>query len=143
MGWREWVSFPEFAVEKVKAKVDTGARTSALHAENIFVFEENGVQKVKFVIRPKQKNRKKKVIITATLLSERLVRSSTGYASYRPVILTNITIGNDTWPVEITLVNRDIMGFRMLLGRNAVKKRYLIDPGRSFLLSKSIRKTPE
>lgn len=135
IGWREWVALPGLGVDALKVKVDTGARTSALHATNIrFLRRDSGETLVSFLIpiTPKRKLR-----VRAPLVSQRKVKSSLGHATLRPVILTEIALGGEIWSIEVTLVNRDPMGFRMLLGRRAVKGRFLVHPGRSFLLSKA------
>ncbi len=135
IGWREHVSLPSLKVKKIKVKVDTGAATSALHAEDIQIVERHGKTKVRFTIYSKQKSKKPKVVAEADFVEMRKIRSSTGHLTERPVIRTNICLGNLIWEIEITLVNRDIMGFRMLLGRKAIKKLFVVDPGRSFLQS--------
>lgn len=136
IGWREQISMPDLKVKGIKVKVDTGAATSALHAEDIFIFNEDGKKKVIFTIYPKQGNKTKKVHAEAELIEMRSVRSSTGHVTERPVIRTMIQIGElEPFEIDITLVNRDIMGFRMLLGRKALKKRFLVHPGKSFLIS--------
>jgi hypothetical protein len=136
IGWREYIDLPDLKAKGIKVKVDTGATTSALHAENISIFTKNGKKKVSFTIYPKQRNKVKKVHAVADLVEMRNVRSSTGHLTERPVIRTTIRIGDEgPFEIEITLVNRDIMGFRMLLGRKALKKRFLVHPGKSFLIS--------
>lgn len=136
IGWREWLSLPELGISHIKVKVDSGARTSALHATKIrYLVNHNGETWVSFVVT-KQLKPRKSVRVRARLLEQRKVKSSLGHASVRPVILTTIQLGGEIWPVEITLINRDPMGFRMLLGRSAVRKRFLIHPAKSFLLSK-------
>lgn len=136
IGWREYVSLPKLKVKGIKVKVDTGAATSALHAEDIFIFNEDGKKKVIFTIYPKQGNKIKKVHAEAELIEMRHIRSSTGHVTERPVIRTVIKIGEEeAYEIDITLVNRDIMGFRMLLGRKALKKKFLVHPGKSFLLT--------
>ena len=138
IGWREFISLPKLKAKGIKVKVDTGAATSALHAEDISIFTKGGKKKVAFTIYPKQGNKIKKVNAEADLIEMRKVRSSTGHLTERPVIRTMIKIGEDeAFEIDITLVNRDIMGFRMLLGRKALKKRFLVHPGKSFLLSKN------
>lgn len=132
LGWREWFSLPEMGIKKIKVKVDTGARTSALHAKNVKIFSRGGKQYVEFDVNPSQdKGRYKRC--RALLVEKRKVISSNGEASIRPVIETLIRIGEHEWPVEVTLVNRDIMGFRMLLGRQAIRGHFFVDPGRSFI----------
>lgn len=136
IGWREYIDLPDFKAKGIKVKVDTGAATSALHAEDISIFTKNGKKKVSFTIYPKQKNKTKKVHAVAELIEMRKIRSSTGHLTERPVVRTLIRIGNEEpFEIDITLVNRDIMGFRMLLGRKALKKRFLVHPGKSFLIS--------
>jgi hypothetical protein len=138
IGWRERIALPGLGINVLKVKVDTGARTSALHATNIrFLKRNNGETLVSFRV-PVTPGRK--VRVRAVLISRRKVRSSLGHATVRPVILTEIAVGDSIWPIEVTLVNRDPMGFRMLLGRRAIKGRFLVHPGRSFLQSKADEK---
>ncbi len=139
MGWREWVSLPSLKVLNIKVKVDSGARTSALHAEDIEVFKKAGREWVRFTIFPLQNSRRGKVLAEAEVIAHRRIRSSSGTETRRPVIRTELKVGEDHWPIEISLVNRDIMGFRMLLGRTAVRHGFLIDPGHAFLQSKAKR----
>lgn len=133
IGWREWLCLPGLNIRKIKVKVDTGARSSALHAENVEFVRHKGVERVRFIIFPLQKNKTKHVWAEADLVDFRAVRSSSGHHEIRPVIVTGVRLLDRTWPIEITLTQRDIMGFRMLLGRQAVKGLFLVDPGRSFL----------
>lgn len=133
IGWREWAALPVFGVERIKAKVDTGARSSALHAFDMKIFDRDGEEWIAFSIHPNQRDDRASLRVEAPLHDRRKVRPSTGKAKERPVVRVPITVGQDTWPIEITLVRRDMMGFRMLLGRQAVRGRYVIDPGRSFL----------
>jgi len=137
MGWREWVALPDLEIEKIKVKVDTGARSSVLHAEEVSFFKLKGQKKVRFVIYPIQRDNRKKIIAEAHFLGFRYVRSSSGHEETRPVIQTTLAVNGLSWPIEITLTNRDIMGFRMLLGRQALKD-FVILPNRSFLLDKNI-----
>lgn len=137
LGWREFVSLPEFHIAKLKAKVDSGARTSALHAEDIQYFRRNGKIKVRFKMFPVSRQRDPEIVAEADLVGKRLVRSSTGFTTERPVIRTTLSLGGKQWPIEVTLINREIMGFRMLLGRQALKGRVLIDPAKSFALLKT------
>lgn len=128
LGWWEWVSLPNLKVAKIKAKVDTGAKTSALHAEDIEIFTLKGEKKVRFTIYPNQRDKKNKVTLVRDLIEQRFVKSSIGTKTYRPVILTKLHIGQLIYPVEITLVDRDLLGFRMLLGRQAMRNFFLINP---------------
>ena len=132
LGWREWAALPDLGIERIKVKVDTGARSSALHAFDVTEEEQDGEVWVRFKIHPIQRNARHTIETRALLVDEREVRSSSGRASLRPVIETRIVVGRRVWPIEITLVRRDLMGFRMLLGRQAVRGGFLVDPGRSF-----------
>lgn len=133
VGWREWVALPDLGIEAIKAKVDTGARTSALHAGRVHLFEERARRRVRFTVHPIQRSGEPNIVCVADLVDHRQVTSSAGHREYRPVIVTRLTIGEETWPIELTLTNRDSMGFRMLIGRRAMRRRLVVDPGRSFL----------
>jgi hypothetical protein len=134
IGWREWVALPELNIDQIKVKIDSGARTSALHAEEIrMIKNKDGSTTVSFSVVPSQ-DKKRRIRAKATLVDRRWVRSSTGAATLRPVISTLLKIGGKAWPIEITLINRDPMGFRMLVGRQALGHGFLIDPAKSFLL---------
>ncbi|MBD2426589.1 ATP-dependent zinc protease [Phormidium sp. FACHB-1136] len=133
IGWREWVALPHLGVQAIKAKVDTGARSSALHAFDLEHFDRHGVAMVRFQAHPIQRDDRHIVIAEAVLLEERLVRNSGGQEELRPVIQTPVQVGGHIWPIELTLTNRDVMGFRLLLGRQAVRRRYLVDPEHSYL----------
>ena len=141
IGWRERVALPELGITSVKAKIDTGARSSAIHASSIESFERDGVEFVRFKVHPSQRNRTKVITAEAKLLEMRTVRNSGGKSELRPVITTTVTLGTQQWPIELTLTNRKLMGFRMLLGRQGVRQRFLVDSGKSYLQSsKSKRK---
>jgi hypothetical protein len=135
IGWREQVALPELGIPEVKAKIDTGARSSALHAFDVHTFERDGIQMVRFKVHPYQRDTHRTVETEAELVDEREVRSSGGHAQLRPVIQTAVALGGKCWSIELTLTNRDVMGFRMLLGRQAVRRRFLVDAGQSFLQS--------
>ena len=134
LGSEEWCSFPELGIPAIKARVDSGAKTSALHAINIAPFLKDEENWVKFDINPIQNNLKTVIHCQARLIDKRIVKSSSGFREQRYVIQTNINIGNEAWSVEMTLTNRDSMGFRMLLGREAMSGRILVDPEQKYLL---------
>jgi hypothetical protein len=133
IGWREWVALPELGIAAVKAKVDTGARSSALHAYAIRRREEADGVWVTFKVHPLQRAPHVTVEARARLLGERRIRSSSGELTVRAVIVTPMVLGDRIWPVELTLVRRDLMGFRMLVGRQALRGRVVVNPARSFL----------
>lgn len=132
IGWREWVALPELGVAKIKAKIDTGARSSSLHAFDVKVFERDGQSYVRFKVHPLQRSTKETIDVEAPVLEFRKVRSSSGHAGRRPVIVTTVEALGQSWPIELTLANRDAMGFRMLLGREAVRGRMLVDAQASY-----------
>ena len=138
-GWREWVKLPELGIEQIKAKVDTGARTSALHAFELRPFVEGKKDKIEFRMHPLQKKSDTIVTCVADVLDKRIVTDSGGHKEERYVIGTALKIGSHSWPIEITLTSRDDMLFRMLLGRTAIKNRALIDPSKSYLVGKKKR----
>lgn len=133
LGWREWVALPALGVPVVKAKVDTGARSSALHAFDLEEFQRDGVRWVRFTVLPTEGDDGKAVRVECEMLEERSVRSSVGLVEVRPVVRTEVQVGETRISIELTLTNRDAMGFRMLLGRSAVRRRFVVDPGRSFV----------
>jgi hypothetical protein len=140
IGWREWISLPDLGIEQIKVKVDTGARTSAIHATNIEIFTRRKIDYVSFSIHPLQHKSKPVIQCIAPLVGLREIKSSTGHVTERPVIRSTFLLGDYLWEAEMTLVNRDMMGFRMLLGREAIRPNYLVHPGKSYLLSKQIGK---
>ncbi len=135
IGWREIVALPKLGIERVKAKIDTGARSSALHAFHLAKFSCEGKQMIRFQVHPLQRNAHYTVTAEAEVIDWREVRNSGGVAQLRPVIETIVELGGKSWKIELTLTNRDEMGFRMLLGRQAVRQKFLVDAGNSFLQS--------
>lgn len=142
IGWREWVSLPALNIPAIKAKVDTGARTSALHAFSLTPFTEDGKAKIKFAIHPLQKNTDYVMVCVADIIDKRWVVDSGGHAEERYVIETALMLGDRTWPIEVTLTDRETMVFRMLLGRSAIRKNYIINPAKSFLTKQSTIGSP-
>lgn len=132
IGWREWVVLPELAIPAIKAKIDTGARTSALHAVNLEHFRRRGKPWVRFEVHPHQRDLDSSVSAEAVVIDERAIRNSGGLTEYRPVILARVDVGDVVLRIELTLTNRALMGFRMLLGREALRNRFCVDPGASF-----------
>jgi len=141
VGWREWVGLPGMGVEWVKAKVDTGARTSSLHAFDQVVEERDGQAWVRFSVHPWQGSDEDPVEVVLPLHDVREVRSSSGHAEQRHVVLTDLALGGRVVPVELTLSRRDDMGFRMLVGREALRQGFHVDPGASYLGGRPPRAT--
>jgi hypothetical protein len=137
IGWREWVALPDLNILHIKAKIDTGARTSALHAFEVDTFQENGKNKVRFALHPKQRSVKKVITCVTDLVDTRTVTDSGGHKELRHVIQTDIIAGAQRWPIEITLTCREDMRFRFLLGRNALRGHYCVEPAASYLLGKN------
>ncbi len=132
IGWREWIKLPSLGIERIKAKIDTGARSSSIHALDLSHFEKDGEAWVRFQICPKQRESSPLIQVEAKLLEMRKVRSSNGQQALRPVIETEISLLGRTWLIELTLADRSKMGFRVLLGRESLKHRFLIDAGLSY-----------
>lgn len=135
IGWREWLSLPDLGIDRIKAKIDTGARSSALYAFDIEIVKENHRDMVRFKVHPFQHNDNDTVEAKAELLENRQVKNSGGKAELRPVIITHVNLHGEEWPVELTLTHRRGMQFRMLLGREAIRNRFLVNPGHSYLQS--------
>lgn len=133
LGWREWISLDDWDVAHLKAKVDTGARTSSLHAFDLEWFDRDGRPWVRFEIHPWQRSTADAVVADAPVVSTRDIRSSSGVVDHRPVVRTTVTLAGIAVDAEITLTRRDEMGFRMLIGREATRGRFLVDPGSSYL----------
>jgi hypothetical protein len=133
LGWREWAALPDLGLPAIKVKVDSGAKTSALHAFYTEKYVLDSVDMVRFLIHPIQRNYDFQLECHAPVIDFREVSDSGGHKEMRYVIETNIVIGTRSWPIELTLTNRDTMRFRMLLGRRAMEARAVIDPGASYL----------
>ena len=136
IGWREWAAIPDLNLPAIKAKIDTGARTSALHAFLIEPYTRDGVDMLRFLIHPIQLNPTLEVECHAPVFDFREVTDSGGHREMRYVIQSKVVIGDITWPIEMTLTNRDTMRFRMLLGRRAMENRFVVDPGASYVNGK-------
>ena len=135
VGWREWARLPDLGIDRIKAKVDTGARTSALHAVQVNIEQADGVDVVRFDVHPLQRTSRPLVSCQLPLVDERYVRSSDGSRELRPVVETAVRLGDMTWSIELTLTNRALMGFRLLLGRRGLHGKFLVDPSRSWIRS--------
>jgi len=133
IGWREWISMPDLEIDEIKAKIDTGARSSVLHAVNIERFRSRGRDMVHFDVHPHQNDAAKAVPAEAELIEERKVKSSTGHVEVRPVVLISVRIRGRQWTTDFTLTSRSDMGFRVLLGRRSLSGRFLVDTKRSFV----------
>lgn len=143
IGWREWVSMPEFGVTEIKAKVDTGADNSSLHAFNLERFQEDGVEMVRFEIHPRQRKPKPSIECVAPVATERKVKNPGGRLELRPVIKTTLIVADEEVEALVNLTTRDEMTFRMLLGRRTVRNHFVINPGRSYVGERPSRKAAE
>jgi len=132
-GWLEWAALPDLHIPAIRAKVDTGAKTSALHADEVEDFERDGKPWIRFITRPVTRRPKIYLRCEAPLVDRRAVISSNGVAEERSVIRTRINIGKHSWKADVTLTNRDTMRYRMLLGRRAMSGHALVDPGETFV----------
>ncbi len=133
IGWREWVALPDLGIPEIKAKVDTGADNSALHAFNIERFDRDGSPWVRFELHPRQRRRKPSLTCEAPLVAERKVKNPGGRLEVRPVIRTRLVVAGREIGALVNLTSRDEMSFRMLLGRRTLRGKFLVDPGRSYV----------
>lgn len=138
IGWREWVSLPDLKIKRIKAKIDTGARTSVLHAFDIKPFNSDGEPWVRFDVHPVQRDDTTVIRCEARIVNRRMITNSGGTRELRYLVKTLLCLGESVWPIELTLSNRDQMGFRMLIGRTALKGRVIVDPSVSFCESRFI-----
>ncbi|MEE2692036.1 MAG: RimK/LysX family protein [Pseudomonadota bacterium] len=136
IGWREWAAFPDLGAERIKAKIDTGAKTSAVHAYRIRTEMRGGVLWAEFYLHPVQKKRIPEIKCSAPVIARRKIRSSNGVEEVRNIIETTLRMGGREWRIQLSLARRDEMGFRLLLGRDAIRKKFIIDPAASFLLGR-------
>ena len=133
VGWREWVGLPDLGVPWLKAKLDTGARSSALHAFDIEPFERAGDGWVRYSIHPWQRSADEAVVCESRVIEQRSIRSSSGHSDVRYVVAMDLSLAGRAVTAEVTLSRRDEMGFRMLVGREALRQGFLVDPARSYL----------
>ncbi len=140
VGWREWIAFPELGIMRIKAKIDTGARTSALHAYNIKRFRRGDKHYIRFMVHPLQRSKHPEIVCEALVHDLRWVTDSGGHRERRYVILTTLELGDRQWPIELTLTNRDSMRFRILLGRTSMRNHFMINPAASYLTGMRIAK---
>ena len=138
-GWCEWVALPAFGILQIKAKLDSGARTSALHAVSSERYTVGGAPYVRLQIQPRQRDPGPNIVVETAIIDERTVSDSSGRRERRLVIASSLRLGATQWPIELTITNRDSMRFRMLLGRSAMQGHLIIDPERSYVLGKPVR----
>lgn len=143
VGWREMLALPELGIEQIKAKVDTGARSSCLHTFKIEPFHKGEELWVRFWIHPIQKNDELVKECEAKVIDQRTVKDSGGHEEQRYVIRTMLKFNGEEWPIEVTLTNRENMLFRMLLGRTAMNNRIIVDPAASFLIAAPTHSTKD
>jgi len=136
VGWREWCSLPDLGLPPIKAKIDTGAKTSCLHAFSVETFTKENTEWIRFGMHPNQNDTDTEIYCEAPVFDQRDVTDSGGHKEKRYVIQTTLVLAQQQWPIELTLTNRDTMRFRMLLGRTAMEQKIIVNPGKSFLLDK-------
>jgi hypothetical protein len=135
IGWREWLVLPDLGIPGIKAKVDTGARSSALHTHDHTVYTENGVDLVRFHLHPLRSTNRIALECVAPVSDFREVKDSGGHPEQRVFIRPRVQIGDITWEIDLSLTNREGMRFRMLLGRSALANRFVVHPSKSYLLA--------
>lgn len=140
LGWREWVALPQLGIPAIKGKLDTGARTSALHTFFIEPFQKNSEEFVRFGVHPLKRRRSIELICEAPVKDKRQITDSGGHTELRYIIETHLQCGRDIWSIELSLTNRESMFFRCLLGRTALQGRFMVDPARSFVLGRDLRR---
>lgn len=140
VGWREWLSLPSLGIPAIKAKIDTGARSSALHTHDYELFEREGRPMVRFHLHPLRRSTLE-YSCEAEVVDQRGVRDSGGHEEQRPFIATTARLGGFEWTIHLSLTNRESMKFRMLLGRQALAGCFVVDPVRSYLLGRKPRST--
>ncbi len=136
VGWREWVALPTLGIARIKAKLDTGARTSALHALRCERYSEGGAPYVRLHVQPRQRDGERVLVVETAIIDERSVTDSSGHRERRIVVVSDVALGAQRWSIELTITNRDALRFRMLLGRSAMQGHLIIDPDRSYVLGK-------
>ena len=136
VGWREWVALPTLGIARIKAKLDTGARTSALHALRCDRYSEGGAPHVRLHVQPRQRDGERVLVVETAIIDERTVTDSSGHRERRIVVASDVALGAELWSIELTITNRDALRFRMLLGRSAMQGHLIIDPDRSYVLGK-------
>lgn len=139
IGWREWLVLPALGIPAVKAKIDTGARSSTLHAFQLDSYRDRGAERVRFAFHPLRKRDDLALVCDTDVFDRRVVSDSGGHREKRVVIETPVRLGDQEWTIEVTLTNRDTMLFRMLLGRTALAGRYLVDSRRSYCFGRTLR----
>ena len=127
------MKLPGLDIPAIKAKIDTGATASSLHAFDVERFRRGGLRWVRFSIHPRLRSDDAAQVVEAEVIEDRPIKSSNGQVEMRPVIQMDVQILDRVWTADVTLANRDEMGFRMLLGRQALRRHFLVDPSRSFL----------
>ncbi len=141
MGWREWLALTELGIPAVKAKIDTGARSSTLHAFKLDTYRDRGVERVRFSFHPLRKRDDVVLVCDTEVCDRRIVSDSGGHREQRVVIETPVRLGDHEWSIEITLTNRESMLFRMLLGRTALAGRFVVDCSQSYRFGRSLRRS--